>query len=964
MVQPLEHSTYLDYTSYRTTVATNVADAFGLYGGVTPAPTTNVALILPRANDPTALLTSDWATRQTTLAQLRDSDTLWSTYGATSSDYTAALQTLDNLGIQVIGNAAGTDGYVTSQESRTIWVSLTSAQFDTLFGTPLHQSNSDYGTLVYWNGSLSVPDDLNISGLWFDTAPMWGTYPAVSDMSGGLRANLHQGSQSIGNDLGRQSLQSNVYPGNIADWFYNFPLADRNVQTATIGLLEPGSGDVLPSNATWTFQEGLDSLRENAGVPTPGHYYNVAHNGQSYEWSNPGERTLDVTVVASSAPGSTIGLYAGSGFDGDSNANAYTAFQASFWDTIHDPSVVASSYSIFQQSKPGSPFATAVQELFTDAALRNITMVMANNDWGSSWNFGNGLANQAINMSSPYMLLVGGTSITTLEAAPKDPTVSDMPSKPESLLGHAMRGNHEVLWGLMAGGLMMLPSAVAHDDAAMTMFLESVWNEYYLVGDTLTDSFGIGDGGVDVTQPTPWYQTAFGLTPTSVNPGHETGRGTPDVTALAGGDMYYAGPYIDMQPGPTPPGGYYGTSAATPLWASLIAQIDTIFSDQGLPHLGFANDVLYQAAAIAPAAFNDITYGNNISSFIYGGPIDAGGTDITLTGLGYYAGPGYDLTSGLGSPNGTLLARALTAIAHSQMSFGSEPDMLDTDGSGHWTSGASQTLTFQTMAASDVHISVLAGSSFGQFSSHPSDTWAWTSRLAQQSLQADFDPHLVRMFDKQTQGAMVQWSLSAGDDLAVAINSTVAGAMQGTLTSPFGFADFMSEDGVVRVARSVAVAETAGASDDQIAIVRLRQNGENSLSVKFYQVDDFDGTINGLRPGETGYAAAVNDRLYHTVAGGTAIEGPGYGNYAQTALLNVDAGDLIAMELVNRTTGDVYSAFSQANELSNGQHVGHLWNYGVNTWGWEDSHGGGDHDFNDLVVGLDFTSASGHGWLV
>ena len=54
----------------------------------------------------------------------------------------------------------------------------------------------------------------------------------------------------------------------------------------------------------------------------------------------------------------------------------------------------------------------------------------------------------------------------------------------------------------------------------------------------------------------------------------------------------------------------------------------------------------------------------------------------------------------------------------------------------------------------------------------------------------------------------------------------------------------------------------------------------------------------------------------------------------------------------------------RANETVNGQHVGHLWNYGLNTWGWEDTFGGGDHDYNDMVVQLDFTSASGHGFLV
>jgi hypothetical protein len=68
------------------------------------------------------------------------------------------------------------------------------------------------------------------------------------------------------------------------------------------------------------------------------------------------------------------------------------------------------------------------------------------------------------------------------------------------------------------------------------------------------------------------------------------------------------------------------------------------------------------------------------------------------------------------------------------------------------------------------------------------------------------------------------------------------------------------------------------------------------------------------------------------------------------------------MQLTNNTHGNVYSGFVQANEMVNGQPVGHLWNYGLNTWGREYTYSDGDHD-DDLIVGLDFTSASGHGWL-
>jgi len=90
------------------------------------------------------------------------------------------------------------------------------------------------------------------------------------------------------------------------------------------------------------------------------------------------------------------------------------------------------------------------------------------------------------------------------------------------------------------------------------------------------------------------------------------------------------------------------------------------------------------------------------------------------------------------------------------------------------------------------------------------------------------------------------------------------------------------------------------------------------------------------------------------------LSGSGYGNYTETMLLDVDAGDLIAMSLANLSSNNTYWGFSQGNADG----AGHLWNYGLNTWGWEDLYGGGDRDFNDLIVQLDFTSASGTGWLV
>ena len=78
-------------------------------------------------------------------------------------------------------------------------------------------------------------------------------------------------------------------------------------------------GDAMPS-ASPTFQQGLNAYRHAAGIATPGEYYVVGNvAGQSYATGNNGERSLDVGVIATAAPGSTLGLYSGSGFDAPSH---------------------------------------------------------------------------------------------------------------------------------------------------------------------------------------------------------------------------------------------------------------------------------------------------------------------------------------------------------------------------------------------------------------------------------------------------------------------------------------------------------------------------------------------------------------------------------------------------------------------------------------------------------------------
>ena len=70
---PINNSTFLKFTGYGITTETQVDAAYGIsdarpFNGNTEYGI-NVALVLPRANDPTAMLAGDWASRQATLSR-------------------------------------------------------------------------------------------------------------------------------------------------------------------------------------------------------------------------------------------------------------------------------------------------------------------------------------------------------------------------------------------------------------------------------------------------------------------------------------------------------------------------------------------------------------------------------------------------------------------------------------------------------------------------------------------------------------------------------------------------------------------------------------------------------------------------------------------------------------------------------------------------------------------------------
>jgi kumamolisin len=154
---------------------------------------------------------------------------------------------------------------------------------------------------------------------------------------------------------------------------------------------------------------------------------------------------------------------------------------------------------------------------------------------------------------------------------------------------------------------------------------ETTWSEPLL-------SQGSG-GGVSQGFARPSWQTGTG-TGGQLDQGN--GRQVPDVAADADpstGTLVIFGGQVQQ-------GG--GTSLATPMWAAFTSLIDQYLRAHGKPPVGFFNPTLYGLANGTPAQapFHDITLGGN---------------DF------FPATPGYDMVTGLGSPDVWHLAQDVAA---------------------------------------------------------------------------------------------------------------------------------------------------------------------------------------------------------------------------------------------------------------------------------------------------------------
>jgi kumamolisin len=167
------------------------------------------------------------------------------------------------------------------------------------------------------------------------------------------------------------------------------------------------------------------------------------------------------------------------------------------------------------------------------------------------------------------------------------------------------------------------------------------------------DGGGSSGGGRSTVFPTPAWQN---VNVVSLRTHQAAGRCIPDVAALAGEPLYDL--ILGGQPSPNG-----GTSASTPLWASLIARVAA-----NLPQgrrVGFLTPRLYAPGPggqpLGASVCTDIATGHNDVLAYDNATVNP---PVHFTPVaGYQAGNGYDAVTGWGVPNGVALVNALSGGA-------------------------------------------------------------------------------------------------------------------------------------------------------------------------------------------------------------------------------------------------------------------------------------------------------------
>ena len=478
-------------------------------------------------------------------------------------------------GLEVVSN---------SSRQRTVVLAGTTTQLQAAFGVDgFYHYEQDGKTHYGFTGEIHLPEPLHEAVeavLGLHNRPLAGPRVVATSGSPGDHA-------SSGNVAGRsvsELRQRYAFPEGatgkdqtvaVIELAGGYRLADVDTFASAAGLEQIKLRDVSVGSAS--NQPAEAALIEELTSLLTGSQEITAEQAQSV---GPAlatfETTMDIELIAAFAPDAQLLAV----FTENSERGLWQAVQELVHTIEPQPTVINLSWSWNETDEIRSdgsvnPLVTAINGALRDAANLGITFCTSSGDDGSAPD-SDGKASVHFPASSPFALGCGGTQF-------------------------------------------------ASDDSTA---VEEVWSRPY------KGLPGASSGGVSRIFELPDWQDADAVPPSPLDP-KKTGRGVPDVAAVAAADsccpIVLGGVRIPAM----------GTSASAPLWAALLA---CLAEKLGLPH-GHFNPRLYQLAREQPDVLHSVTIGSNDTS---------GNSDDH-----YPAAIGWDPCTGLGTPIGQKLLTGL-----------------------------------------------------------------------------------------------------------------------------------------------------------------------------------------------------------------------------------------------------------------------------------------------------------------
>jgi len=353
------------------------------------------------------------------------------------------------------------------------------------------------------------------------------------------------------------------------------------------GLNGEGQTIALPEIDTFK-QHDIDYYDRTYGLnTTPIEVVQV--NGGASRAKEVSETTLDIEIIHAIAPRTKIIVYEGPA-DFNGLANTFNKIVSDNRAKVMSVSLGGCEPAIWEAPDLGPNYFTTLNNIFRQAAAQGMTVFVSSGDDGAYTCHQNDPSDNTVSASlpatNPFVTAVGGTAL------------------------------------------------LVNNDGSY--YGEAGW-EGPLAGTG-------GGGGLSVGYFRPDWQTGPGVS----NQYSTNNRQVPDVAASA--DPLTGYRIYDSTDGLCRGEDCWvaigGTSASSPLWASLIVLANQRAADNGKPTMGFINPALYQIGADATLkdAFHDVTVGGN---------------------LYYPATSAWDYATGWGSPDADKLVAALLTLRSS-----------------------------------------------------------------------------------------------------------------------------------------------------------------------------------------------------------------------------------------------------------------------------------------------------------